>query len=254
MNENSYTLIGYGPVPVIALHGWFGHAKAWGPFQELLDVEKFSYAFLDYRGYGDSREMGGEFSIAEIADDALRLADRLNWKRFSLLGHSMGGKAMQGVAIRAPERVAAMVGITPVPPGPVVFDQATRSYFESAAHNAQARYGIIDNTTGKRHSRVWLQAMVQDSILHSERTAFERYFRAWADTDLSAQVAGNETPTLLVVGEHDPSLTPALMENTYGQLYRNTSLEVIRNAGHYPMNETPVNLVSVVESFLQGQR
>ncbi|EHP44308.1 alpha/beta hydrolase fold protein [Cupriavidus basilensis OR16] len=254
MHENSYTLIGHGPAQVIALHGWFGHARGWGPFQQLLDVERFTYAFLDCRGYGGSREMGGEFSIAETAGDALRLANRLNWKRFSVMGHSMGGKAMQAMAIRAPEQVAAMVGITPVPPGPVPFDQATRAYFESAAHDAQARYGIIDNTTGKRHSGTWLQAMVEDSIAHSEQSAFEQYFHAWADTDLSAQVAGNETPTLLVVGEHDPSITPALMENTYGQLYRNVSLEVIGNAGHYPMNETPVNLVSLIERYLQDQR
>jgi pimeloyl-ACP methyl ester carboxylesterase len=252
MDTKDLVLVGHGPIHVIALHGWFGHARSWGHFPGEIDVETFTYAFIDYRGYGSRRDREGTFSIGEIAKDTLALADGLGWDRFALLGPSMGGKAMQAVSVLAPERITAMVGITPVPPTPVEFDASTRTLFESAARSVEARIGIIDTTTGNRLGRAWLARMAQDSIEHSEVAAFAAYFQAWADTDLSGRIAGIEIPTLVLVGEHDPSLTAALMEETYGRLFLNVEIEVIGNAGHYPMNEAPVDLATRVESFLAG--
>lgn len=250
MDTKDLVLVGHGPIHVIALHGWFGHARSWGHFPGEIDVETFTYAFIDYRGYGSRRDREGAFSIGEIARDTLALADELGWRRFALLGHSMGGKAMQAVALLAPERITALVGITPVPPTPVEFDAPTRALFESAASSIEARIGIIDTTTGNRHGRAWLARMARDSFEHSEVAAFAAYFRAWADTDLSTRIAGIDIPTLLLVGEHDPSLTEAVMEQTYGRLFLNADIQVIDNAGHYPINEAPVDLATRVESFL----
>jgi len=42
----------------------------------------------------------------------------------------------------------------------------------------------------------------------------------------------------------------ALMERTYLRRYAHASLEVLGNAGHYPMNETPLALVTAIERFL----
>jgi len=41
-----------------------------------------------------------------------------------------------------------------------------------------------------------------------------------------------------------------LMERTYLRHYRQATLEVLENAGHYPMNETPLALVAAIERFL----
>ena len=47
---SSHIRIGNGAHKVIALHGWFGSAGGWGPYAEVLDEERFSFAFMDYRG------------------------------------------------------------------------------------------------------------------------------------------------------------------------------------------------------------
>jgi pimeloyl-ACP methyl ester carboxylesterase len=242
--------IGNGPIHVIGLHGWFGHACGWGPLAEVLDGDCFTYAFIDYRGYGTRRGIQGSYDMREIAGDVLSLADELGWEHFSLMGHSMGGKAMQAVALLAPARVTAMVGITPVPPTPVPFDAPTRSLFERAADDFTARMAVLDHSTGARLSRHWVEKMVLASTQHAEPDAFGAYFRAWADTDFSADIAGTTVPTLLLVGEHDPSLTAEVMEQTYGKAFADLSIDVIRNAGHYPMDETPVDLATRIEQFL----
>ena len=57
-------------------------------------------------------------------------------------------------------------------------------------------------------------------------------------------------PVKVIVGEHDPDLNPAAMTATYLAWYPNASLEVMANAGHYPMNETPVALATSLQAFL----
>jgi len=250
MDNKQIVTIGNGPTHVIALHGWFGHARGWGPFAQALDGERFTYAFPDYRGYGVRKDQSGTFSIDEMAQDALAVADVLGWQRIALLGHSMSGKVMQAAAALAPARVAAMVGVTPVPPTPVPFDAPTRKLFESAAGSADARFAIIDSSTGNRLGRTWVERMVRTSLEQADARAFTAYFQAWADTDLSDRMDGCGIPTLVLVGEHDPSLTAAVMEQTYGKLFRKLTIEAIGNAGHYPMDETPLDLAARVEAFL----
>src|SRR4051812_8424136 len=105
--------IGTGPVRVIVLHDWFGTSANWGSVLDYFDPEGFSYVFLDYRGYGDRRDVAGRYNLSEIADDVLALADEIGWDTFCLMGHSMGGKAVQQVLVRAPERIEKLIGINP---------------------------------------------------------------------------------------------------------------------------------------------
>jgi pimeloyl-ACP methyl ester carboxylesterase len=244
-------LIGSGPRKVLALHGWFGQARGWGAFTQHLNTEDFSYAFLDYRGYGQRKGSGGPYTNAQIAQDALALADQLGWQSFALMGHSMGGKAMQQVLAVAPTRVQALVGITPVPAMEVPFDEANWAFFSSAANSADARYGIIDMTTGKRHTSVWLGSMVQNSQTHSDAEAFAGYLLAWAKESFVERIQGKTTPVLVLVGEHDPAISADMCKNTWLQHYPKAQLQVLPAAGHYPMDETPIALATAVENFLR---
>ncbi|MCF6196127.1 MAG: alpha/beta hydrolase, partial [Emcibacter sp.] len=92
-----HTLVGSGPQKVIILHGWWGDYTAYSAMLPYLDGAQFTYAFMDYRGYGKSSDMAGPHSIEQIAQDAIRLADYLNWDEFHAIGHSMGGMAVQKI-------------------------------------------------------------------------------------------------------------------------------------------------------------
>ncbi|MEU4644513.1 alpha/beta hydrolase [Micromonospora sp. NPDC023814] len=249
-SDASPVTVGHGPRRVLALHGWFGSARGWGWLPELIDAERFTWAFLDYRGYGARTGVAGDHSIAEISCDALALADSLGWDTFSVVGHSMGGSAAQRVLADAPGRVERLVGISPVPAGGVPFDLQGWALFDGAAANPGNRRAIIDLTTGNRLSSRWLDEMVQFSLDHSTREAFGAYLTAWARTDFTDDVKGNQVPALAVVGEHDPALGADTMRETWMRHYPNARLEVLANAGHYAMYETPVRLVTVLEDFL----
>lgn len=247
---NTFHRVGHGPHPVIVLHGWFGDARAFEPIEPWLSGADFSYVFMDYRGYGGRRDVAGDHSIDEIAADTLALADTLGLHRFSLVGHSMGGMAIERVATLAPERVRALVPVAPVPCGGIAMAPATRALFDDAAADLAARRAIIDRSTGGRLPVAWVAWKAAYSAAHSSATAFAAYLPAWAGTDFSDDIDGRH-PLLALVGEHDQVFTPALMAATYARRYPRAMIEVLRNAGHYPMNETPLALVAAIERFLR---
>lgn len=245
-----HTLVGNGAKRVIVLHGWLGDSSVFDPMLPSLDTEQFTYAFIDYRGYGRSRETTGEFSLAEIADDAIALADALGWRDFALLGHSMGGAAALRTALKVPDRVTQIIAATPVPASGVSFVPGEQKLFESARDNQEARQAIIDFTTGSRHCGAWSRWMSQRSTETSDPRAFGAYFQAWSTAAFADAARGLPHPILVVVGEHDKAVTAKAMEATYLADYPAARLKVLKEAGHYPMQETPVGFASAVQEFL----
>lgn len=246
---NTFHRVGNGPHAVLVLHGWFGDAHSFEQIEPWLSRDEFSYIFMDYRGYGGMQDASGAYTIDEIASDALALADALDFSTFSLVGHSMGGMAIERIAICAPDRVRALVAVAPVPCGGIRYDAATRRLLEDAARYLGDRRTIIDRSTGGRLPATWVEWKAAYSASHSSMEAFAAYFRAWADTDFSDEIAGLHRVKVLV-GEHDPTFNAGLMVETYLRRYPLATIEVLRNAGHYPMNETPLALVAAMEAFL----
>ncbi|MFD9128872.1 alpha/beta fold hydrolase [Kitasatospora sp. NPDC059571] len=242
--------VGTGGQRVIVLHDWFGTSSGWGSFLDYLDGDAFSYVFLDYRGYGERADVAGDYTLAEISSDTLALADRLGWEDFSLVGHSMGGKAAQRVLADAPERVRKLVGVAPVPASAFPLEGEAYELFHGAAGQPANRRAILDLVTGGRAGAAWLDRMTTQSLTDSRADAFAAYFTEWTTRDFAADVAGRRLPVKVFVGEHDAALTAPVMEATWLAHYPGAELETLANCGHYPMYELPVAFATALEAFL----
>lgn len=249
MTTSTPRLLGHGPVRVMAFHGWFGSSRGWGSLPEFVDTEKFTFAWLDYRGYGERRDVTGQYSVAEISADALRAADALGWERFHVLGHSMGGLAVQHVLKDAPTRVERVAALSGVPATGAQFDEPTYAMFEAAVGDDAVRMQLAHFGTGFRLSDAAAGRIVADSREFATEVGMDGNLPSWVRTDISADVRGMPNPVLVMVGEHDPSMTAAVMEATWLQCYPNAHLEVLPNAGHYAMYETPAWLATCLERF-----
>jgi len=245
-----HDVYGSGAVPVVVLHGWFADRATFQAIRPYLDGDTFTYVFPDLRGYGESRTIRGDFSMVEVAHDAVALADHLGWDRFCVVGHSMGGKAAQLVTAIAGRRVRRIVGVSPVPAGGSGFDAETARLFARAVGDPSARRAILDFSTGGRLPGRWLDAMVQRSLDCCERDAFAAYLPSWSAEDLHERVAGSDVPALAVVGGHDPGLGVEEMRETWLRWFKRGEVKVLADAGHYAMDEVPLALTSIVESFL----
>jgi pimeloyl-ACP methyl ester carboxylesterase len=247
---SSHVTVGSGDHHVLALHGWFGSARGWGSLPDYLDGAAYTYVFMDLRGYGGRRQVAGDFTMEEAAADGLALADELGWDRFSVIGHSMSGQAIQHLLLQAPGRVRRLVALNPVPATGVPFDADGWALFSGAAASRDNRAAIINFSTGGRLPAVFIEHVVQHSLGNSTTEAFGGYLESWAKTDFSDQVKGNRAAVKVIVGEHDPALPAPVMEQTWMAFYPAAELEVIPNSGHYPMYETPAALAASIEEFL----
>lgn len=247
-------VVGHGPVRVVVAHGWTTDSGCYAPILEFVDLNRFTFAFVDARGYGAARQKPGSYTLAEVGADLVAVATKLGWDRFSLMGHSMGGMAIQHALLRAPERVAALVGIAPVPASGTPMPEEMITLFRSAVTSLESRRLIFDISTGQRRDGRWLDAQSAASMEVTESVPCRSYLDDWTTSDISAQVAGSEVPTLVVVGECDPGITKERAEQAWGLLYPNLTVSVVQGAGHYPMSEAPEALTATVTDFLVEHR
>ncbi|MEU9123034.1 alpha/beta hydrolase [Streptomyces sp. NPDC048506] len=247
-----HTLHGSGPHKVMAVHGWFADRSAYDPIVPDLDQDAFQYALVDLRGYGEAKDAAGAYTTTEGATDVLALADRLGWARFSVIGHSMGGSVVQRVLAAAPHRVRRLVGISPVPASGLPLPPQQWELFSAAAHLPENRRAIIDLTTGGRRPAAWLDRMVRRSLERSDPGAFRAWLDSWATEGFAGEVEGSSVPALAVTGSLDPALTAELTRRTWMRWYADARLVELSSAGHYAMDETPLELLRAVEDFLRA--
>lgn len=242
--------VGDGPQTVIALHGWLGDQSAFEPILDAVDLGAYRWILPAYRGYGLSRDITGSFTVDEAARDCVELLDRLGCERFSVVGHSMGGKAMLRMLCLVPRRIAAMIGVAPVPASPADFDAEARALFERAAYSLEARRQIIDFSTGGRLPHPWIANAARRSLRSALPEAVASYFHSWADEDFHSDLPGSDVPALAVLGARDPSITTELVASTWSAWFPRIEVEVLQECGHYPPNEAPLALAARIGAFL----
>jgi epoxide hydrolase 4 len=122
---------------ILFLHGFPEHSGAW---EEVLPA--FAGAFHavapDQRGYARSAKPEGieAYRVRHLVRDVLALGDLMSPGRpFHLVGHDWGASVAYAAAIAAPARVARLVAINGVHPGPF-----QRALVEDDAQRAASAY------------------------------------------------------------------------------------------------------------------
>ncbi len=243
---------GEGPIQTIVLHDWFCDHTNWDEMTPYLTPDEFTYVFADLRGYGASRQFAGDYSLKEAASDVIALADRLGWKAFSLVGHSMTGLVVQRIAQLVEERILRMVAITPVPPAGLGLDQPTVDLFRGIAlGDDEARLSAVSTMWGDRLSATWIKYKLRRWRETAEPAAAARYVEMWGREDISTGARGIGTPMLIVAADRDaPPFQAGALNTSMLPFYPNARLVSFSECGHYPMQEQPPLLAAVIERFL----
>ena len=102
--------------PLIALHGWQDNSATFELLASLLPDARMIAVDLPGHGLSSSRHREGHYYIWTYVADVLAVADGLNLRSFTLLGHSMGGAIASLFAALYPERVKNLILLDAVGP------------------------------------------------------------------------------------------------------------------------------------------
>jgi 3-oxoadipate enol-lactonase len=243
-----HVLVGEGREKVLVLHDWNGDHTTYDPVLPYLDTKAFSYAFADLRGYGLSRDLTGAYTVGEIAADCLNLADRLSWQRFHVIGHSMTGMVTQRLAADASSRIKSAIAVCPMSAQGSPASPEALAFFATTTHSEDNFLRLIKFVTGL--SDGWAKAKWRAYRRAVNPECRDGYLAMFSKTNFVDEVRGLETPFLVIVGDRDPGLDEAAMKATFLAWHPNAELSVIRNSGHYPMQECPPFFAMVIEDYL----
>lgn len=116
-----------GPVATVLLHGAAGSWTTWTPL--LTEAARTGapvpdVVAVDLPGWGDSTFPRGGIDIARTTAAVRAVVVSLGYRRWILVGHSLGGAVALDMAARAPEAAGAVILVSPS--GAAVFDAVRR--------------------------------------------------------------------------------------------------------------------------------
>jgi pimeloyl-ACP methyl ester carboxylesterase len=251
--ELGYQLVGSGNQKVIVLHDWFCDHSSYDATLPYLNQRDFQFAFVDLRGYGASKSMTGEYTLEEASQDVLETADSLGWNQFHLVTYSMTALVGQNLSVLAPAKIKSLIAICPVAAnGMPGAGEEIVAFMESAATNDRDKaLEVAHIMTSHRHDQKWAEYKVQRWWECSIPQARVNYMHMFVETNIVDKVKGASLPIQVICTSDDNEAhRKDVMEATFGKWFPNAKIVEINNAGHYPMQETPVSLASSINRFL----
>ena len=126
------------PTPtVLALHGFMGSGADWRPVAERVSRPVLA---PDLPGHGAAVGLAdGAYTMDGAADRLVADLDRQRLDRVAVAGYSMGGRLALHLALRSPDRVAALVLVSASPGLPTADARAARRRLDAERAEAIRR-------------------------------------------------------------------------------------------------------------------
>jgi 3-oxoadipate enol-lactonase/4-carboxymuconolactone decarboxylase len=203
-----YRLDGPDRTPVVVLAHSLGQDHTmWDRQAGALD-DRFRVLRYDLRGHGASQVSGGDYSIHELADDVLAIADALEIERFAFCGLSIGGMIGQWLGANAASRIERLVLANTSPrvadPSAMEMRRKTvlRSGMDAVADAALSRFF----SDGFRARQPAVVESSRRTLVATSPVGYAGCCAAVRDMDQRLLIGAIRVPTLVISGDLDQSM------------------------------------------------
>ena len=223
--------------PLLCVHGLSCDTLAWIPQVQAFAAAHRTVIF-DSRDVGQSSMAAGDYEIADMAQDALALADELELDSFHLLGVSMGGMIAQEMAARAPERVRTLTLAVTYAAGSAYSRRVAEVWGARVMQISHEQH--VDELMLLNHSEAFydnpdMVEFIRTAVLGNPHPqppdAFGRQLAACGRHDMRDRLPGLTMPTHVIGGEHD-ILIPVWKQREIASLIPGSKLTVMPGAPH----------------------
>lgn len=261
----AYEVAGSGPLVVLA-HGMGDSRAAYRAVIPPLVAAGYRVAAVDLRGCGESSVGWPTWSRTAIAGDLLAVIRHLGGPAV-LVGHSISGGAATIAAAQEPSLITAVVELAPftrkqsIRLGDLRVKRFRRAMLRLLGTGTFGSVPLWRSYLDVAYPGVkpadWTERLGRiDSLLREpgRMKAMQGMGRS-APTDAGAQLAGVRCPVLVVMGTLDPDWADpqaegsAIVDALPSGLGR---LEMIEGAGHYPHDQFPDQVVSLMLALLRS--
>lgn len=184
------------------------------------------------------------YSLDDMAQDTLALADALGVERFHVAGASMGGMIAQQLALMAPGRVQSLASImssagpraAPAPKWDITRLMLRAPGTTSSHQQRLDHYVALFTEIGRHHDPEEI-ARLREGLDRALARAYRpdgtlrQLLAICAQPDRSALLRRIATPTLLIHGALDP-LVPVAAAHHLARVIPQARLEIIQRMGH----------------------
>jgi pimeloyl-ACP methyl ester carboxylesterase len=249
--------LGEGP-PVVLLHGLSATRR--NVVQGSRALVKRGYRLISYdaRGHGSSQP-GPSYEYSDLVADLDAVLDELALEKVALVGSSMGAATAMAFTLEHPERVPALVQITPAYTGYARTGDADGESWEKLA---EALEGGIEEflkvaqpgNLPERWREVAREATRQRMERHADLASVAQALRevphsiAWKGLDVLSEL---EVP-VLVIGSQDDSdwLHPLGVAEEYCRKLPNAEL-IVEDKGDSPLAWQGARLSNAIADFFE---
>jgi pimeloyl-ACP methyl ester carboxylesterase len=231
---------------ILMIHGAGQTGKTWeNQFEILRDQAKFNTVIVDLPGHGKSIGPGCS-TINEYKNFLKYFCDELDLTDLILVGHSMGGGIAQRYAIDHPQSLNSLI---------LVATGARLRVAKETLNLVKTDYGRFCEIAPSRafadSSPDALKEEFRRGLLSVPPEVVFQDFIACDEFDITGEVEDIAVPTLIISGDQD-ILTPVKYGEYLAERIKNSTLQVIREAGHFMMKEKPHEFNKVMMNFLQS--
>lgn len=238
--------------PVVVLAPSLGTTLAM--WDDLADVLSRNYRVIrfDTRGHGASPVPPGPYTLSELADDAIAMADSLDLGRFAFVGLSLGGAIGATLAVQHPDRLTSLVLCCT---GPSFGDPET--WRERAARvRAEGMAWLIEPTRERWSTPEFLRSNPEDSgrlldmLASVSPVGYAACCDAIAAYDISDRLGEVTAPTRVIAGAQDP-VSPLSVAQVLVDGIPDADLVVIDDAAHIANVAQPEKFNAAVLEHLE---
>jgi len=236
---------------LLFLHGNLGTSRWWSPILQRLPDGWRGIAY-DAIGYGrsDRSQDLTKFSVPGRLRDLIAFIEGLGLSHIHLIAHSTATPVAIEYALLAPDNLATLTLIGPVPTSGVKTPPEAYPYLEHlpADRDLQAK-ALRASAPHFDHATPEAQALLNDIAALDPLTlpAIARGLDAWQPGDRLRQLT---TPVMIVRGYDDLMLDEKQAHQTLLSIPGAGNLEMLHGAGHSPMLETPEGLTELLVTFI----
>ena len=189
-------------------------------------------------------------SVRELASDVLKKAP----KKFSLLGHSMGGIVAMEIYSQAPNRIEKLILMDTNPKAELDEVKLKREPQIREVNNGKLLEVMRDemkpNYLAESENKRSVLNVCMDMALNLGPDVFINQSRALQSRlDQQNTIQSIKIPVLIMCGSED-KLCPVERHEMMHNMISDSDLKIINNAGHMPTLEQPRETTEVIKEWL----